>query len=245
MTASNESATVKKQLDNMVSFIKKEAEEKANEIAVKAEEEFTLERGRLVQAQKLKIMKDFERREKQVEVQKKIAYSNELNKSRLMVLKAREDGIQLLFNEAKHKLVAISKNETEYRPLLKKLILQGLYKLGETSVELRLRSEDNALASSLLDEIKKEYNTKTGKEVKISFSDTNPLPSGPSAKDLDDDEAHYCTGGVILSCRDGKIVINNTLDARLELAYGASLPAIRKILFSSIQSTKGKGLGLI
>jgi len=64
-------AAVKKQLDNMVSFIKKEAEEKAAEIAVKAEEEFTLEKARLVQAQKLKIMKEFERREKQVEIQKK------------------------------------------------------------------------------------------------------------------------------------------------------------------------------
>eukprot|EP01121_Diplochlamys_sp_Union-15-3_P013416 TRINITY_DN415_c0_g1_i1.p1 TRINITY_DN415_c0_g1~~TRINITY_DN415_c0_g1_i1.p1 ORF type:complete len:244 (+),score=58.56 TRINITY_DN415_c0_g1_i1:111-842(+) len=243
MTASNEAATVKKQLDNMVSFIKKEAEEKANEIAVKAEEEFTLERGRLVQAQKLKIMKDFERREKQVEVQKKIAYSNELNKSRLTILKAREDGIQLLFNEAKHKLVAISKNDSEYRPLLKKLILQGLYKLGESNVELRIRPEDKTLASSLVDEIKKEYSAKTGGQVNITFNETNPLPHGPSGKE--DDEAQYCTGGVILSCRDGKIVINNTLDARLELAYGASLPAIRKILFSTIQTAKGKGLGLI
>jgi V-type H+-transporting ATPase subunit E len=64
--------TVARQLDNMVSFIKKEAEEKAAEILAKAEEEFTIEKAKRVQAQKLKIMKEFERKEKQVEVQKKM-----------------------------------------------------------------------------------------------------------------------------------------------------------------------------
>jgi len=44
----NEEA-VRKQLNNMVAFIRKEAEEKANEIAVEADEEFTLEKNRLVQ----------------------------------------------------------------------------------------------------------------------------------------------------------------------------------------------------
>jgi V-type H+-transporting ATPase subunit E len=63
---------VAKQLDNMVNFIKKEAEEKANEILAKAEEEFTIEKAKKVQAQKLKVMKEFERKEKQVEVQNKM-----------------------------------------------------------------------------------------------------------------------------------------------------------------------------
>jgi V-type H+-transporting ATPase subunit E len=63
---------VAKQLDNMVNFIKKEAEEKASEILAKAEEEFIIEKNKRVQAQKLKIMKEFERKEKQVEVQNKM-----------------------------------------------------------------------------------------------------------------------------------------------------------------------------
>jgi V-type H+-transporting ATPase subunit E len=65
-------AAVAKQLENMVSFIKKEAEEKAGEVLAKAEEEFTIEKAKKVQAQKLKLMKEFERKEKEVEVQKKM-----------------------------------------------------------------------------------------------------------------------------------------------------------------------------
>ena len=56
-----------------------EANEKAEEIDAKAEEEFNIEKGRLVQQQRLKIMEYYERKEKQVELQKKIQSSNMLN----------------------------------------------------------------------------------------------------------------------------------------------------------------------
>lgn len=63
---------VRAQLERMVQFIKKEAEEKAQEIRDKAHEEFSIEKQRLVQAEKLKILKEYERKEKQVEVQRKM-----------------------------------------------------------------------------------------------------------------------------------------------------------------------------
>lgn len=56
----------------MMAFIEQEANEKAEEIDAKAEEEFNLEKGRLVQHQRLKIMEYFERKEKSVELQKKM-----------------------------------------------------------------------------------------------------------------------------------------------------------------------------
>lgn len=56
----------------MMAFIEQEANEKAEEIDAKAEEEFNIEKGRLVQHQRLKIMEYFERKEKQVELQKKM-----------------------------------------------------------------------------------------------------------------------------------------------------------------------------
>lgn len=39
---------------------------------VQAEEEFNIEKGRLVQQQRLKIMEFYERKEKQIELQKKM-----------------------------------------------------------------------------------------------------------------------------------------------------------------------------
>lgn len=56
----------------MMAFIEQEANEKAEEIDAKAEEEFNIEKGRLVQQQRLKIMEYYEKREKQVELQKKM-----------------------------------------------------------------------------------------------------------------------------------------------------------------------------
>ena len=56
----------------MMAFIEQEANEKAEEIDAKAEEEFNIEKGRLVQQQRLKIMEYYERKEKQVELQRKM-----------------------------------------------------------------------------------------------------------------------------------------------------------------------------
>jgi len=47
---------VQKQIKHMMAFIEQEANEKAEEIDAKAEEEFNIEKGRLVQQQRLKIM---------------------------------------------------------------------------------------------------------------------------------------------------------------------------------------------
>lgn len=78
---------VQKQLRHMMAFIEQEANEKAEEIDAKAEEEFNMEKvwvlfknyseifgfkGRLVQQQRQKIMEYYEKKEKQVELQRKI-----------------------------------------------------------------------------------------------------------------------------------------------------------------------------
>ena len=41
----------------------------------------------------------------------------------------------------------------------------------------------------------------------------------------------YSSGGVLLSARGGKILCNQTLDARLALAYKQQLPQLREALF--------------
>jgi len=59
-------------MQKMRNFIRQEAEEKANEIKAKAQEEFSIEKGTLVQQEKLKIITAYERKMKQVEVQRKM-----------------------------------------------------------------------------------------------------------------------------------------------------------------------------
>lgn len=74
----------------MMAFIEQEANEKAEEIDAKAEEEFNIEKGRLVQQQRLKIMEYYEKKEKQVELQKKMyVYRN---------YKVVQQSVPILFN---------------------------------------------------------------------------------------------------------------------------------------------------
>ncbi|KAG0491814.1 hypothetical protein HPP92_005212 [Vanilla planifolia] len=84
-------ADVSRQIQQMVRFIRQEAEEKANEISVSAEEEFNIEKLQIVEAEKRKIRQEYDRKEKQVEVRKKIEYSMQLNASRIKVLQVQDD----------------------------------------------------------------------------------------------------------------------------------------------------------
>ena len=53
-------------------FIKQEAEEKAAEIGVAAEEEFNITRLQLLEAEKARVRREFERRESTIDVKKKV-----------------------------------------------------------------------------------------------------------------------------------------------------------------------------
>ena len=88
----------------MVQFIHQEAREKAAEIKLKTDEEFNIEKLRMVEAEKQKIRAEYERKEKQVEVQKRIGQSNEVRISRLQCLKSRDDAMQNVLAEAASKL---------------------------------------------------------------------------------------------------------------------------------------------
>lgn len=63
---------VSKQIDQMVKFIRQEAVEKAREIHVKAEEEFNIEKLRMVEAEKARIRAEYEKKEKDIEIQKRM-----------------------------------------------------------------------------------------------------------------------------------------------------------------------------
>ncbi|XP_073310239.1 V-type proton ATPase subunit E-like [Primulina huaijiensis] len=221
-------ADVSKQIQQMVRFIRQEAEEKANEISVSAEEEFNIEKLQLVEAEKKKIRQEYERKEKQVQVRKKIEYSMQLNTSRIKVLQAQDDLVNSMKESASKELLQVSSDQNSYKKLLKDLIVQSLLRLKEPSVLLRCRKDDAKLVNSVLKTAKEEYAEKAKVHPPEIVVDNVNLPPAPS-----DDNAHgpFCSGGVVLASRDGKIVFENTLDARLEVVFRKKLPEIRKSLF--------------
>lgn len=126
----------------MVAFIDQEANEKAAEIDAKAAEEFNIEKDNLVNQQKQKILQFYQKKEKQIELQRKIQNSNLQNQSRVAILKAREDLIQRLKDDAAQNLGTVSQDRDKYLELLTNLIAQCLYTLIEKEVFIKCREKD-------------------------------------------------------------------------------------------------------
>ncbi|KAK4742372.1 hypothetical protein SAY87_000373 [Trapa incisa] len=225
-------ADVSKQIQQMVRFIRQEAEEKANEISVSAEEEFNIEKLQLVEAEKKKIRQEYERKEKQVEIRKKIEYSMQLNASRIKVLQAQDDVVNSMKEAAGKELLKAGGDHHVYKKLLKDLIVQSLLRLKEPAALLRCRKDDVHLVESVLDSAGEEYAQKANVHPPVIEIDHRVyLPPPPSHKNT---SGLFCSGGVVLASRDGKIVCENTLDARLDVVFRKKLPEIRKWLFGQV-----------
>ncbi|KAI3501376.1 hypothetical protein L1887_29242 [Cichorium endivia] len=226
---------VSKQIEQMVRFIRQEADEKANEISISAEEEFNIEKLQLVEAEKKKIRQEYERKQKQVEVRRKIEYSMQLNASRIKVLQAQDDLVTAMREKASKDLLNVSHYKSHhlhnYEGLLRALVIQGLLRLKEPSVLLRCRKDDVHLVASVLDSAKAKYAGKEHVHTPDIVIDSIHLPPAPSH---DDPHALSCSGGVVLASRDGKIVFENTLDARLDVIFRGKLPEIRRLLFAQV-----------
>jgi len=225
---------VQKQLKQMVSFILKEANEKAEEIKVKAEEEFNIERQRLVQAEKVKIIKDYERKEKQVEVQKKIAYSNELNGARLRTLKAREESIHRIIDEAYKKLSHVSTDPKRYREMIVLLIAQAAVKLNEPEATVVCREVDKSLVEAAIPEALQKLKAVSGQDMKLTVDTINHLAPPP----VPGSDIAGCYGGILLSTHEGKIICSNTLEQRLSTVQEQLLPSCRGLLFGRSSTRK-------
>jgi len=216
---------VKKQIDHMMAFIHQEAKEKAEEIEAKAEEEFNIEKGRLVQQERTKIMSYYEKREKQIDLQRKIQRSNFLNQSRLKVLKAQDEHVTGILDEAREKLGEVKKDKAKYALVLEGLLTQCMLQLLEPEARIRCREADVAIVKTIKDKSLKVYTEKTGKTCKMDIANGEWL-------------AADCAGGIELVNKDGKIKVTNTLESRLELLSRQMMPEIRNTLFGKNENRK-------
>ncbi|XP_017910678.1 PREDICTED: V-type proton ATPase subunit E 2 isoform X1 [Capra hircus] len=216
---------VQKQIKHMMAFIEQEANEKAEEIDAKAEEEFNIEKGRLVQTQRLKIMEYYEKKEKQIEQQKKIQMSTMRNQARLKVLRARNDLISELLNDAKLRLSRIVTDPKFYQGLLDKLVLQGLLRLLEPVVIVRCRPQDHLLVEAAVQRAIPQYTSVSHRCVEVQIDKEVQL-------------AADTTGGVEVYSSDQRIMVSNTLESRLDLLSQQKMPEIRKALFGANANRK-------
>ncbi|KAL8292595.1 hypothetical protein RQP46_001207 [Phenoliferia psychrophenolica] len=211
------------EMRKMTAFIKQEALEKAREIKVKADEEFAIEKGKIVRQESTNIDANFERKKKQLEIEKKIEASNQNNKSRLILLENREELLEKVFEEARAKLNDTTNNAGKYATLLQSLILQALYTLMEKDITLSGRKKDSKLLKKAADAAAKEFEATVGFAVQI---------------DINEELAAGSAGGIIISGYSNRIVVNNTLDERLRLLEEKMLPEIRESLFGKNENRR-------
>ncbi|POR32562.1 Vacuolar ATP synthase subunit E [Tolypocladium paradoxum] len=216
---------VDNELRKMTAFIKQEAMEKAREIEIKANEEFEIEKSKLVRQETDAIDSQYEKKFKQATMSQQITRSTVANKTRLKVLGARQELLDSIFEDAEKKLADGAKDKAKYQNVLKGLILQGYYAMNEPELQLRARNEDYDVVKKAAEEAAKEYKKEVGKDIEGKIHEEDPLPDGLS-------------GGVIIVGGGGKIDINNTFEARLELLKDAPAPAVRESLFGKNPNRK-------
>lgn len=99
-----------------------------------------------------------------------------LNQARLKVLKARDDHVGTVLDEAKKQLVTIAKDGQRYPKIIEGLIAQGVCQLLESSITVRCRKADKAVVeaavgpavASVRDKVKRDVNIKVDGENFLS-----------------------------------------------------------------------------
>ncbi|KAL8716121.1 MAG: hypothetical protein Q9220_000026 [cf. Caloplaca sp. 1 TL-2023] len=214
------------ELKKMTAFIRQEALEKAKEIQIKADEEFAIEKSKLVRQETSSIDSQYEKKFKQAGMSQQITRSTLANKTRIKVLSARQELLDDLFDKARSKLPDYTKDQGKYQDLCSNLILEGLYAMNEDKVAVRAKKEDYGVVKKAIESARKEYKkSMDGKEVQVELDEKNPQPEG-------------CSGGVSVVGGGGRIDINNTLDERLKLLETDALPMVRTSLFGKNENRR-------
>ncbi|TDH70335.1 hypothetical protein CCR75_002905 [Bremia lactucae] len=216
-----------RQIQQMVNFILQEAHEKANEIRIKTEHDFNLEKQMLVHNAKIKIQEEFTRKEKEREINKRIARSAEIGASRRQKMIARDQLLQTLLADGQAQLKSYTTADDKNTTLLRELIVQGLIKLIETDVVVAVRAQDVPLAETIVQDATEKYIAIMKKEADLDVSKVKVSLNKVEEGMLPESKA----GGVILYAKQGKIICDNTLDTRLNQIYYDLKPTVRKMLF--------------
>jgi vacuolar-type H+-ATPase subunit E/Vma4 len=122
------------------------------------------------------------------ERRKSLAKMNEENHMRL--IRAKDDVFKHVFSEAQKILTSV-RSQANYQNIFRKLLKETLLELEGNEILVHIDKRDEILCKKLLTELKLNH------EIITDIT---------------------CTGGLNASTRDGKFIIFNTIDSRLERA---------------------------
>jgi len=191
------------EMNKMVAFIKQEALEKAREIKVKADEEFAIEKAKLVKQEQQAIDAQYEKKRKGAEVSQKIAQSTITNKSRLKLLHKREEVLQQIFAAVREPVIPLHKFSGRYEQFLEGSITESFLYILEPSVGIYGRKSDVDIVRQAAENAAKAYKDISGLDIEFAIEGS-----------ISDDASQ---GGVKLVSGTGRITLDNTMEERLRL----------------------------
>jgi V-type H+-transporting ATPase subunit E len=223
----NDQSNTQGRIDRMIEVIKNEANEEIEKIRSEAKARAQKQKTKQINAKRDQIDLDFEKQCQNFKVEQRLQKSKKINQSRLTVQIKRNDLLDDLKKEVKESLVERMRNRGEYEKVLENLILQGLVRLLERSVKIRVQEKDVKMTQGMLGAIRNKFSNfikqELGKDITVNLEvDTKRFVSNEEL------------GGCILICGKGRIVFKNTMSMRLDLVFIDSIPVIRKNLFPSL-----------
>lgn len=213
-----------RRIKQMVAFIRQEARDKAEEIQVKAKEECNYEVLRMVDKEKAKLREQFKQQDKRVEIEGKIQRQKLVDKYRMELLKAQDAKKIQLQKDCRKALQNVTKDTGRYKAFMKNAMIQAFVKIwDEAQVTVSCRKEDANLVQGLMQDALKDVVSRAKKECNEDLSMKASFDKTPIK----------CMGGVKVTARGGRVVCDNTLDARLTIVLQNELPYIKENLFNS------------
>jgi vacuolar-type H+-ATPase subunit E/Vma4 len=190
-------------IDDLIKAVEVSGQERIIEIQERSKAEAD-EIIREAQAKDLPIKQRFmEDAAQSVAIQRNKILSEAREKSRMEIIKSKNEIFESVFDEAVRNLVSV-REKPQYREILKRLLGEALGDLRNDRVILHIDKRDEALFTDILHEMN---------------------VSGELVPDLS------CAGGLNAYSRDERFVVFNTLESRLKKAKEIYRPEVFSVLF--------------
>lgn len=228
-------------MQSMIDFIKQHGNERVTEIQQQTEVDFTVQKEKLIHAEKRRLHNQFTKDLSIAEINLKIEKSAQQNQERIGRMKSINELVESLQKDAGVAMhERLSSNQDEYRTLLRQLLVQGLIKLIEPKVILRCRESDKDLLEDVIDEAVSEYKELMLRQVK-ALAGKDDIPCAVTVHQdrflpeyNEDDATNSCLGGFVMYAKKNRIVCSQTLDDRLAMTYQMAIPKMRVTLFPAL-----------
>lgn len=206
-------------IQSMIDFIEREALEKVEELEAAAQEEYDVEKMRVVETEKSKIRAQHEKKKVQVDIDCRVSKANFSKNQRMRVMSERAKVMDSLYEATKESILKTISDENTYQNLLLLLIRESLLSI-RASVTISCIEGDKKKISSLIPQVVDWYRNEMKETITLTVSDAA----------LSKEEVW---GGVLVSTPNGRIVCNNTLAHRAKTCFEEQLPTVRYHLFTA------------